>query len=118
MTDEFVTLNLDRIVELLHAQGHTEASVEQTGGGTATIYAGPLVPHKEYPDIETHAIAAGPGWFEGPWWTNGRATSDEFFIGRNNEFEGAFTDVPKITNEEEVANLIAAAIRDFQNNPE
>jgi hypothetical protein len=60
-------LNLDSIVGRVRRTG-VHAYVAQTGGGVATIYAGPLRVEGE---LEYYAVAAGPGWFEGPGWENG-----------------------------------------------
>lgn len=76
---------LDAVVEAVTRQG-IPAYVEMTGGGVATIYAGEreevIVDGLRYME---HPIAAGPGWFEGPNYTLGTATTDDFYIGRNND---------------------------------
>jgi hypothetical protein len=74
-------LNLDTIVEQVRRAG-VHAYVAQTGGGVATIYAGPLRVEGE---LEYYAVAAGPGWFEGPGWENGRGDDADFTIGRDND---------------------------------
>ena len=53
-------IDLDQVVTLLHAQG-IEAEVEQTGGGCATIHAGPARAHPAEPDTVAFAAIAGPG---------------------------------------------------------
>jgi hypothetical protein len=71
--DEHV-FSYDAIVKKLHGWD-IPAYVEQTGGGVATIFVGPL-------DKEGYTpVAMGPGWFEGPGWTDGRGSTDEFWIG-------------------------------------
>lgn len=62
-------IHLDPLVELLRKRGMTDAYVEQTGGGCATVY------------VLGGRIQAGPGWFAGPGWSDGRATLDDFYLG-------------------------------------
>lgn len=71
-------INLDVVVLFVRAFG-VEATVEQTGGGTATIYAGGIRQEEGYGD--RYAAVAGPGWFEGPGWTQGRASTEDFYVG-------------------------------------
>lgn len=104
-------INFDRVVEILRTTHSVTAYVEQTGGGTATIYAGPT---REEEDWGTrYAAVAGPGWFAGPGWTEGRGIAEDFYIGPDDEgYEmpvvagevGAYT-------EDKIAALIAAQAR-------
>jgi hypothetical protein len=79
MTDE---LDLDWFVNLLHA-GDIPAFIEQTGGGCATVYAG--VPYRDADSRVRYPCVAGPGWFEGRRWTQGRASVDEFTVGPDDD---------------------------------
>ena len=74
-------LNLDAIVGRIRRAG-VHAFVAQTGGGVATIYAGPV---RAEDGLEYYAVAAGPGRFEGPGWRNGRADNADFTICRDND---------------------------------
>lgn len=68
-------VSLDAIVERLH-RGDIPATVVQTGGGVATIFAGDLDRDGEAP------VLAGPGWFSpGPYSGPAYASTEEFFIG-------------------------------------
>lgn len=92
-------LDLDEIVASVKAAG-VDAYVEQTGGGVATIYAGK-------PDAEgVYPVAAGPGWFEGPNWTKGRATTAEFWIGPPHEEDSA-----KLTEVDSQDAAVAAIVK-------
>lgn len=65
--------------------------VEQTGGGCATIYLGPSYDVLDngavwvYDDAsplgELRVVLAGPGWFVGPNWTEGRGDAGDFSVG-------------------------------------
>lgn len=97
-------LDLDKVVALLKDKGVT-AYVEQTGGGTATIYAGEKFYREEERIrwrgrrgsrtrtkevigtdlIERYPALAGPGWFDGPNWTNGRADTSDFCVGPDDD---------------------------------
>lgn len=91
-------LDLDKVVALLKDKGVT-AYVAQTGGGTATIYAGEMFYREEErvrwngdvkevvgtDRIERFPALAGPGWFDGPGWTNGRADTSDFCVGPDDD---------------------------------
>lgn len=77
-------LNLDIVVEIVNRHG-VPAYVEQTGGGTATIYAG--VPYKDDEGDQRFPAVAGPGWFTEPGWRGGRSTLYEFSIGPDDDGE-------------------------------
>jgi hypothetical protein len=66
--DEPDLIDLDAVVAELTKLG-IPAIVEQTGGGTATIYAGE--PYDGGDGAERYPVAAGPGHFTGPGWTRG-----------------------------------------------
>jgi hypothetical protein len=57
-------INLSEIAALLKEAGLPNVSVEQTGGGVATLYAGNLRTENE---MEFYDLAVGPGWFEPHW---------------------------------------------------
>ena len=59
-TDDDTAIDLDEVVALLVGAG-IEAVVEQTGGGCATIFAGPTRPHPFEPGCLAHAAVLGPG---------------------------------------------------------
>lgn len=114
-------IDMQAVVEHVRKAG-VYAYVEQTGGGTATIYAGTL---SEWPDghgDRRHAVAAGPGLFEGRG-TNGftkpYADTSEFWIGPDddgNEPVGSpqIVSPPEHTHPAAVAALIVSAVRDVE----
>jgi hypothetical protein len=67
-------MNLDTLAGLVQDRGY-RALIEMTGGGCATLIA--------YDAEGLPLIAAGPGWFDGPNWTEGRANWDDFAWGPN-----------------------------------
>lgn len=75
-------LDFDRIVQILNEQG-IKAYTEQTGGGTATIYAGTPVHEEGWGD--RYPAVAGPGYFAGPGWTHGTGTKGEFCVGPDDD---------------------------------
>jgi hypothetical protein len=74
-------LNMETIVALVKAQG-IAAYVEQTGGGVATIYAGDT---RTEAGTEYYAVAAGPGRFSGPRWSEARGDDEDFCVGPDND---------------------------------
>lgn len=96
-------VNLDRICDWLHLYG-VPAYVEQTGGGCATIYAGEQIDRFGDGDLYWQ-IAMGPGWFEGPAWTNGHAVIGDFYIGPDDQ-----GDTPPVTVPEGMFDLECAWI--------
>ncbi len=99
-------LDMERIVDILHNRG-VHAYVEQTGGGCATIYAGP---RREVEGESRYAASAGPGWFAGPGWMNGRAHTDEFYVGRDDDGESEYTSAQDDWDEAKAAEAIVAVI--------
>lgn len=78
-------LNMDRVVELLKAKG-VSAYVEQTGGGVATIFAGPSY---EEPDYGTrYAACAGPGTYGWRPEDASMGHTDEFCVGADDYGDG------------------------------
>lgn len=76
------TFSLDVLVQVLIAAG-LDGVVEQTGGGTATIYIGPTFTD-EHGDTR-YTLMAGPGWFDGPGWTLPAAHLGEFTFGPDDD---------------------------------
>lgn len=113
MTTTERELNLDRIVEILVNQHRLDqAYVEQTGGGVATIYAGPTRPDPEDPSARRFAAVAGPGSYG--WGHRASVASlDEFYVGPDDQGEADAIDVATVgaVTEEQVAALIAAQAR-------
>lgn len=113
----------DELTHLLEEVG-IPAYVEQTGGGCATIYAGPLFAYHHTvwragkPTDETeiewrHVVAAGPGnygWDQGPSIGN----IGEFYVGPNDEgeTEGVTTGDLAPTNTRQLAALIGLYVLD------
>lgn len=110
------TINLDLVVDRLHAHG-VDGYVEMTGGGVATIYAGPtrqVDGHRPGLTYKVWAVLAGPGWFEGPGYTIPRADVTDFYIGQDSEYVGANVDgvycQPHTTDPDAIARLIIGTI--------
>ena len=74
------SFDFERLAEMVRGFA-MPAVIEQSGGGIATMYVG------EFNDDGYALIIAGPGWFEGPGWTNPRASLDEFSWGPDDEGE-------------------------------
>ena len=70
----------EELVKALKEAGFKTAFVEQTGGGTATIYARKTEEDTPYKERDEHVLG-GPGSFD--WENSGKSvfTSDEFAIG-------------------------------------
>lgn len=81
--------SMDAVVDLVRAAG-IPASVQQTGGGTATIYAGAT-----FPGDERGPCVVGPGhygWGQGP----SAGNLFEFVIGPDDEGEAGFVDADAV----------------------
>jgi hypothetical protein len=93
------TIDMDRIVELVVAHGVT-AFVDQTGGGTATIYAG--LTHADAAGDLRYAACAGPGeygWGARP----STAIVEEFYVGLDDDGESDAVDVNDVGAHDEAA---------------
>lgn len=128
-------LDYERIAALVNAFG-VPCYVEQTGGGCATIYAGTPVPvctvcdelegqcdtspprlgdpggeHTFSPSHETrHPVAAGPGGFRGPGFTNPWGHTDEFYVGPNDHGQaGAYSATDRDTEASLAGRIVALA---------
>lgn len=96
-------IDLDDIVERVRDAGHP-AHVAQTGGGTATIYAG--LPAPDVNGDERYPVIAGPGSFAGPGWTRGVADTGDFYIGPDDDGETP----PIVTDDDDDEGVVAALI--------
>lgn len=75
-------IDLDQLVDVLQRLG-LHAMTEMTGGGVATVYAGKVVgADPDLCDAPLYEACAGPGWFEGPYYSQPRATLNEFYVDR------------------------------------
>lgn len=86
-------VDMEEIVSHIKAElPDVQCYVEQTGGGTATIYLGAFYyvsrdgvvaatepPHNTWDTLVP--VVAGPGWFAGPSWSEGRADPLDFNWG-------------------------------------
>lgn len=104
-------VDLEHVCRLLAAEG-IPAYVEQTGGGVATIYAGQ--PREDEDRGHRYPVIAGPGWFEGPDWTEGRADTRELYVGPDDDGEVTPTAIAPGTKEDEIAAVIAKQVREHQ----
>jgi hypothetical protein len=95
------SLDMRRIVDLVRAQG-IPCIVEQTGGGCATIYAGPADERLWADDSEYYPIAAGPGTF----YPAPVADDREFTIGLTRENTSDYVTCEGLA-EAEIADEIA-----------
>jgi len=103
-------LDLTRIADRIRAAGH-DATVEHTGGNTATLYAGPTRPNAEAGERDRYAVAAGPGWFG---WARGRAYAytDEFSIGPDRDDDDIEPgDMVSPTTEDEAVEGVLQVLR-------
>lgn len=100
-------IDFDAVCVELHKMGH-KAYVEQSGGGTATIYAGEPFP---FDGDVTYPALAGPGWFDGPNWTLGRGVCGDLYIGPGDD-DDKYVNVECSDDHstKAVATLIAIAI--------
>ena len=90
------TRNMTLICEHMRKLGDPTAYVEYTGGGTATIYAGPkfINPEDDPGYGERYTLIAGPGWFEGEI---GKVSLEEFYYGPDDD---GFAEPNKVTAED------------------
>lgn len=91
----FTIIDFDRVAARLSAEHDIPAHVEQTGGNVATLYVGtaegeqeptePTMAYNHMADCMRAPVVLGPGWFEGPGWTNARGTLEELFLGPDDQ---------------------------------
>ena len=99
---EFYTLDMSRIASLVNGAGHP-CIVEQTGGGTATIYAGAPNPNVQWEDEPNYyPVAAGPG----NYWPTPEADSREFSVGSTEEPYDGFVDCEGFSEEQVAAEIV------------
>lgn len=77
------TMDMQKVVDILRERFGVYAMVEQTGGGVATIQARPTFADDD--NTERFSALAGPGWFDGPGWSNAYAAYDGFYVGPDDD---------------------------------
>lgn len=106
-------LDMDLICTLIHAAG-LPAYVEQTGGGCATIQAGPTRLNGNGDSI--YAALCGPGWFESfdlnqaPPFQRGRAHTDDCYVGADDQGDTEAWAAGDSDDEQSVAERIITTI--------
>jgi len=103
-------INLDALVRILAGLG-ISSHVEHTGGdNTAALYAGPC---RYDPDAgaDRYTVVAGPGFFEGPGWSNAWAFREEFTIGRDDPDLTRSQRPPLDATTSDLATLIADRVQ-------
>lgn len=119
-------INMTRIAHRLVMAGFA-AYVEQTGGGTATIYASRIWSGDQWPSGEprfipqydangTFELAAGPGWFEPRWPDPDRiayAYTADFCYGPHDHGEAEPTYCTGAT-EHQVFSALANYLKEYQ----
>jgi hypothetical protein len=111
--EQELEIDLDALAAAVRDLG-IEAFVEQTGGGCATVWAGEQ--HEDQHGDQRWDAGAGPGWFEGPGYTNARALigqGGDFCVGPDDDGEDPETAIwiqPGMSIAD-IAALIAAQVR-------
>lgn len=111
--DQANEIDLDALAAAVRDLGF-HAYVEQTGGGCATLFAG-----EEHPDAHGDKrwdAGAGPGWFDGPGWTNARASigqGGDFCVGPDDDGDDpeSVSWIQPGASLADIAALIAAQVR-------
>lgn len=101
-------VRFDRITDALKARG-IPAYTEQTGGGVATIFAGPRWEEPGWG--HRYTVLCGPGWFQDSHFTNPHGDTEDLNIGPDDD--GAAPDyvrVPVEATREQIVELIVAEI--------
>jgi hypothetical protein len=113
MTD----FSLDRVAGALNARG-IAAEVDQTGGGTATLFAGERFFDRD--GEPRWQVLAGPGWFEGPGMLgDAMAATEEFSVGLDDSGDSGYDDVDVIGSgpthavEDQIVELIVDRLSNF-----
>jgi hypothetical protein len=101
------TIDMHRVCDLLTERG-IFAYVEHTGGNVATIFAGEV--YEDEDGESRYPAIAGPGRFEGPWWSNPRGETADFYIGPDDDGEASVDCVPEDSDEVDLTNLIEAQV--------
>ncbi len=100
-------IDLERLADAVRQRTGAEAYVEQTGGGCATLYAGPQWTD-EHGD-QRYSVVVGPGWFDGPGWRHGYASYEECHVSRDDDVTPGF-EMPKGASIDQMADLITAEV--------
>lgn len=106
-------VNLEKVCDILKS-GDIPAYVEQTGGGTATIYAG--VPYTDSEGNRRFPALCGPGWFDGPGWTHAHATTHDLYIGPDDDGESEYHITKPGTTEQDIARITAEFVKKHKDN--
>lgn len=96
-TPDYTSVDMDRMVRILNALD-IPAEMEMTGGGVATLYAGSELRPVDPEYGPRRQACAGPGWFEGPNYTQPRCAFDDFYIGPDDDGESGQLVPPQPTN--------------------
>jgi hypothetical protein len=72
------SIDLERIATLLREEHIPNVVIMITGSGVSTLYAGNV-------NNGHYDLVAGPGWFEGPAYTNSRIGLSDFCYGSDND---------------------------------
>lgn len=99
-------IDMNEVARLVEEMGYP-AFVQQTGGGTATIYAGDRIPDPDFDEI--YEAAAGPGWFTDATWSQGYGLKTDFYVGPDGETDDYWT-APEDCTEQDVAHQIVLVI--------
>jgi hypothetical protein len=107
-------VDLDHVVQLLERR-NVVAHVEHTGGGTATLFAGPTWPDLYEPGLTRYAAVAGPGSY-GFGHRASTAALDDLTVGADVPPEEQDADMLTVAalgcrSDEDVAELIALQVQ-------
>ncbi len=86
-----------------------QAVVEDTAGNTACLFAGN--PSTDSDGVIRYPVIGGPGFFDGPGWTNGRAWYEEFSFGPHDDGTSEHHGVPEGATPAQIADLIAPVVQ-------
>jgi len=102
-------VNMDAVVAHVRELGY-HANVEQTGGGTATIYAGePVDSWYDNEDFKRHPACAGPGVY-GWGRRDSVASSEEFAVGPDGDGDFLYIRDAGQADERQIAALLVKQI--------
>jgi hypothetical protein len=113
-------INLETVATLIrHQLPAVKCYVEQTGGDTATIYLGEPYTFGAHGD-QAVPVLAGPGWFAGEGWTNGRTTVLDFTVGYDQDQVGhveAAISYEAVAADERVQRIADDMVRLYEAHP-
>lgn len=89
-----------------------QAVVEDTAGNTACLFAGN--PRTDDKGVIRYPVIGGPGFFDGPGWTNGRAWYEEFTFGAHDDGATEHHGVPEGATPAQMADLIEALVNELR----